>query len=67
MIHAYKYNADFYLVRNGFKFRRCSETNELIWPYQKVYKGIEKLRWPLDIYWLTPAQYILLKLKNEVA
>ena len=67
MIRCYKYNADFKLVRNNFKFRRCTESGDLIWPFTNMYRGYEKLRWPLDVYLLTTDQYLILKLQDKVA
>ena len=57
----------FELVRNGFKIRTCNESGEIIWPFQLAYRGEENLRFPLDVYWLTPNQYLILKIKNEIA
>ena len=66
---AYKYNADFSLCRNNFKFRRCSESNKIIWPFENIYCGMEKLRWTggNDVYRLKKDQYLILKIKNEVS
>ena len=54
------------LKRNNFKMRRCSETKERIWPWQKMYGGYTGYVIPTQFYWLKPDAYLVLKLKGEV-
>jgi len=65
-INVYKYNAHWKMVRNGLTIKRCTDSKQIIWPFQKMVTGEELYQWPTDTYWLTPRQYTYLKLQGQV-
>ncbi len=71
MIKASTYFASWKLQKNKFTFKiRSSETGKIIWPFQMMYVGINKMIYtdgrPSIDYRLTPDEYLMLKLKDRI-